>query len=352
MRAEIRELQAWLSLERNIQYDSFVLQGRPLYDNDADAQFFVVPDQWNPLVRALERGLNVALVGSRGVGKTTLLHQLQRSLRTNGERVAFVDANAVVGADELAARLRDGLVGRPGLNELRPDLTALTGDPNPPAAGASRAFHDTLQSLGEVEPTVVLVDASSSGAAVFEVFGRMRDTMWQLPHTWVVALDESDLGNALKPPADAFFDTVVRLEPLSTNDLAELLSRRAPQTPGPMLGRVAAMAKGSPRAALRALSDAAIHDSDPTGGLVERGMLLDRAAALGRPHGMLMAELLDRGQASPSDEGLQRTLGVSRARLTTLLRELLDRELVVTGTEKADGPGRPRTVYRPALEDS
>lgn len=329
-----------------------MLQGRPLYDNDADAQLFVVPGEWNPLVRAIERRLNVALIGPRGIGKTTLLHQLQLTLRKRDEPVVFVDATAVAGPQELAARLRDALVGRPGALPLRADFSALTGDPTPPAAGASRAFATALESLGEAEPHVVLVDASASAEAVYGVFGRMRDTMWQLPHTWVVAIDEADVTAALKPPADAFFDTPLRMDPMSTNDLSGLLQRRVPDSDGALLGRVAGLANGNPRTALRALGEAAVRNTDPSGAFVERGILLEKASSLGRPHGMLMAELLDRGQASPSDEALQRTLGVSRARLTTLLRELLEKELVVTGSERADGPGRPRTVYRPALRDA
>jgi energy-coupling factor transporter ATP-binding protein EcfA2 len=341
--------------ERNVQYISFVLQGRPLYDNAADEPYFVVPREWDRLVRAIARRLNGLIIGPRGIGKTTLLHQVQRTLRDDGKHVVFVDGTAVADSTELMSRLRDGLVGRPGIGQslaLTAGLTALTGDPNPPAAAASRAFYNALLSLSEAEPAVVLVDASSSAEAVYGLFGRMRDTVWQLPHTWVVAVDDSDRATALKPPADAFFDAVIQLEPPSTKELGELLARRAPDVAPETLGRVAAHASGNPRAALRALNDAAIHDRDPAQGLTARAKLLDQASALGRPHGMLMAELLDRGQASPSDELLQRTLGVTRARLTILLRQMLREGVVVADTEKPEGPGRPRTIYRPALGGS
>jgi hypothetical protein len=180
----------------------------------------------------------------------------------------------------------------------------------------------------------------------------MRDVLWQQDHRWVVAIDRADRARALKPPADAFFDAVVALEPWPINELVDLLTRRAdPDNPWPLevLVGAATGAKGSPREALRILSDALVHERDPSVLLDERGRLLDRAAELGRPAGMLMAELLDRGQASPSDEDLQVTLGVTRSRLTQLLRDLLANELVTTESERAEGPGRPRVVYRPAL---
>jgi predicted ArsR family transcriptional regulator len=64
---------------------------------------------------------------------------------------------------------------------------------------------------------------------------------------------------------------------------------------------------------------------------------------------MLMAELLDRGQASASDQALQRTLGVTRARLSQLLNELAAFGLVTAENERSEGPGRPRVIYRPDL---
>lgn len=332
-----------------------VLQARPLYDNAADEKLFVAPPEWDPAMRAISRQLNVIMVGDRGIGKTSFLRQLQQTLRRGGQHPVFVDAAAVQTPLDLALRLRDGILGRPGLSARGSEawnlaVTELTGDPEPPTAGASRAFYEVLQSLDEAPPSVILVDCSSSPDAVYGVFGRMRDTLWQLRHTWVLAIDDDDRATALRPPADAFFDVVITLKPASTGDLVKILARRSPTTPGSVLARIAELAKGNPRAALRALIDAEIHQRDPGAQFKARAMLLESASVLGRPHGMLMAELLERGQASSSDEALQQTLGLTRGRLTTLLRELLEHRLVVAATERSDGPGRPRTVYRPALD--
>lgn len=330
-----------------------MIAARPLYDNQSDAQLYIHPVGWDPAVRAVERGLNVALVGERGVGKTSMLRQLQHVLRNGGERVAFVDVTAVSETLELAQRVRDALLGQPaplvagayGIGEL------MRGEPAP-LAGASRALATLLRQFGQVERTIVLVDASASPEAVYGLFGRMRDSLWQGEHRWVVAIDESDRASALKPPADAFFDVVIALEPLGTNELVSLLARRAggeEQWPRDLLVGAATVAEGNPRAAMRALSEVLVHDRDPAVAFDARGQLLDQAAERGRPAGMLMAELLDRGQASPSDDDLQRTLGVTRSRLTQLFRQLLADELVTAETERTEGPGRPRAIYRPAL---
>ena len=328
-----------------------MLQGRPLYDNPSDAKYHVPSPVWDTVLHAIDRGNNTLLYGARGSGKTTLLRQLQLTLRKGEEPVVFVDAAAVTEPLELAARVRDALKGRPGVvGADSASIAEVLGDPAPPPGGASRRLYDTLNSLGhDVEPTIVLVDASASAQAVYGVFGRMRDTIWQLPHRWLVAIDDSDRATALKPPADAFFDTVIALAPLAIEDLMQILQKRTDEMPAALLSQIAADARGNPRAAIRAANDALVHGQEPSGDLSARARLLDTAAELGRPQGMLMAELLDIGQASPSDEVLLGRLGLKRARVNTLLQELHDAGLVESAVERSDGPGRPRTIYRPAL---
>lgn len=327
-----------------------MLQGRPLYDNAADAAYYVPPNQWGTITRALERQLNTLVVGQRGAGKTSLLRQLQRTLRDRGLRVAYVDATNLDGPMDLAQRLQDALLSPDDRGHwdvgagLRPSSTD-----DASLASGSQTFLQVLSSLGTVEPSIALVDASSSGPTIYSVFGRMRDTMWQLPHRWVVAIDEIDRATVLRPPADAFFDKVVDLVPFSQQQLTKLLARRAPDVGLPMLEQVAELAQGNPRTALRAVVDVDVDGRDPATGLIERRELLERASAIGRPHAMLMAELLNAGAASPSDLELQQSLGITRARLTSLLRTLLNHGLVVAGVEKPDGVGRPRTIYRPQL---
>jgi DNA-binding MarR family transcriptional regulator len=332
-----------------------MLQGRPLYDNPADAKYYVEPPEWDTVIRAVERGNNTMIRGERGAGKTSLLRQVQLTLRKHGERVVYVDAATVAEPLELALRVRDALKGRPGIEEAGQDsfsraVAQVAGDQTPPPGGASRLLYDTLVDLGqEVEPTTVLLDAGGAAQALYGVFGRMRDTIWQLPHRWVATIDNDDLATALKPPADAFFDTVIELAPLTSEQLTTILHKRTEELPRKLLGQVAADARGNPRAAIRAANNALVHGADPAGELSGRARLLDAAAQLGRPQGTLMAALLDLGQASPSDEALLDRLGLTRARVSTLLQQLLAANLVESTVERSDHPGRPRTVYRPAL---
>lgn len=330
-----------------------VLQGRPLYDNPSDRKYYVPPPEWEAIRRAVERGNNTLLYGARGSGKTTLLRQMQLTLREDEQPVVFVDAAAITTPLELTTRVRDALKGRPGIvgNGMGSAAAAqVFGDPSPPPGGASQLLYDTLMSLSEeVEPTIVLLDASASAQALYDVFGRMRDTIWQLPHRWLVAIDDADRATVLKPPADAFFDTVIALEPQSGDKLLQILHLRTDELSTTLLSQIATDARGNPRAAIRAANDAVVHGHDPAGELTARARLLDTATKLGRPQGMLMAELLDIGQASPSDQVLLERLGLTRARVNTLLGQLHDAGLVESAVERSAGPGRPRTIYRPAL---
>jgi energy-coupling factor transporter ATP-binding protein EcfA2 len=327
-----------------------LISGRPLYDNQADATMFVPPPNWGQLIRAVERKLNVLMLGPWGSGKTTLLHQVQLLLREQGEAVAFVDGTGAADVLELASRIRQTLVGEPSVFSATGKAIEALGGGEALPGGASRQLGLQLQAFGEAPPTTILLDGPSSPAAVFDLFGRMRDVLWQQGHCWVVALDVKDRNAVLKPPADAFFDLLVTLEPWSTNALADLLSRRAEgDLPAQLIAAAAAGAEGSPREALRALSFGVIHGEDPSVLLDARGRLLDKATRLGRSPSMLLAELMDRGQGSPSDSDLQESLGVTRARLTQLFHLLVEHDLVVGEPERADGPGRPRIVYRPNL---
>ncbi len=332
-----------------------MLQGRPLYDTPADARYYVVPLEWDAVIRALDGGNNTLVCGERGAGKTSLLRQVQLTLRNQGKRVVYVDATAVAQPLELVFRVRDALKGRPGLAQTVPgtasqSLAQMAGEQSAPSGGVSRLLYDTLVGLGEeVEPTIVLLDATAAAQALYGVFGRMRDTIWQLPHCWLAAIDNDDRATALKPPADTFFDIVIELKPLPIERLMTILHNRTDELAPELCSQISADARGNPRTAIRAANNALVHGGDPADELSAHARLLDAAAQIGRPQGTLMAELLDLGQASPSDDALLDRLGLTRARVSTLLQQLLEADLVESTVERSDRPGRPRTVYRPAL---
>lgn len=324
-----------------------MLQARPLYDSDPDAELFVAPAIWARLLGAVRHRFNVALLGARGAGKTSVLRQLQRQLRADGVRVVFVDATGAADLDQLVIAIETEMVRRPGApSDLGSDAASLAGalKGGPPGATSLRAVQ-RIRALGRHPAAVVLVDCAHAARAAHDLFGRMRDELWQMEHRWVVAVEDSERSILLTPPADAFFDQVVCLG-MTGPDLLEVLRRRDADLPEATLRQIAEHT-ATPRAALQAVRDALLSPAsdDPLAAMLWRQ---EHAAALGRPHGMAMHELEALGGASASDEEFLRRLGWTRARASQVLGELAEAELLTASDEQTPSAGRPRRVFRPA----
>ena len=188
------------------------LSGRPLLDTEPDHQLFAGrDDELRRLVDLVRHGTNTLVIGERGAGKTTLLRQLAFVLRQeNASSPAFVEGRLADSPRQFIELTRSRL-GMPPVNGDSP-------------------FQDTLELPGLVatlrdatsDRRVVLVDEVTPEVGA-TLFGRLRDEMWQLPLTWVVAVTEDDAAPLQTPPADAFFEAVLRLDPLSWDEQRQVL---------------------------------------------------------------------------------------------------------------------------------
>jgi hypothetical protein len=313
-----------------------LLSGRPLLDTGADAALFVDPSGVLPrLLAATDGRFNVLLSGARGAGKSSLLRQLLLTRRQSSRgRTAVASTGTASSAAEVLT-----LVAR-----------TLGAEPPRQSADAAPAVADMLEALAAMDlgaDAVVLVD-NLPPALAHAVFGQLRDDLWQLPLAWVVVCADTDESAFLRPPADAFFDTVVRVPPLDADAMRDLLRRRA--TPQELdegvLSSVIELAGGNPRAALDLARQLSVLDSSPARLHVHLAHRAQALAALGRPAAMLFAELQASGGASASDEALLARLGWTRARAAQVLDQLAGAGLIES-TDVRNGPGRPRRVYRP-----
>jgi energy-coupling factor transporter ATP-binding protein EcfA2 len=326
------------------------LSGRPLLDTKTDHELFADrSSELERLLTSVDRGLNVLVVGERGSGKTTLLRRVAYELRQHSpdNPPAFVEG-----------RLSEDVRTFLDLVRYRLGLEPAIMDPSKAQATSAlmaqrAALDDTLElprmvgSLREATSggrRTVLVDELPVGSIGQTLFGRLRDELWQLPLTWVVAVSENEAGPLRTPPADAFFDFVIRLEPLSRDAQRAILEARA----GPIGNRIASQVdEGNPRRLL-ALAREALEGGAQPPDLVRALNRRDaEVSKLGRAASMLMAELESLGPTSASDERLLSRLGWTRTRAVQVLRQLEERGLVTSSTAKG-ASGRPRKLYRPA----
>ncbi len=308
------------------------INGRPLLDSRTDQSLYVRRAHDEDLVRsAIRRSLNTLVLGARGSGKTSFLRALAYGLRREGVPSSFVEGGTSTDAGALVE-----LISR-RVGEVSGRTPGSPGAKDAPLLEAVRALHSVADPERRM---VVLMDGLPSADDAHSLFGRLRDELWRLPFTWVVATDDDDRAALLTPPADAFFELVIELRPLAISQQQELLRKRG-------IGDAVALAEqgtGNPRELLALARLVATDGSSPAA--LARARLKRRAEArrLGRPAEMVVAELEASGPLSASDERLLGRLGWTRERAVQVLKQLEAARLVTTSLQK--GPsGRPRKLY-------
>lgn len=308
------------------------LSSRPLLATDRDQALFV-GRTWEreEIDRDLQHGFNVVVEGDRGSGKTSLLRSLMwvHNAEAQGDATQiYVRAAGLTDAGGVLNRVLDVLEDRD------PAVERILSIP------AALRELTTLQERGAI---CVLLDDVDPRVGN-QVFGVLRDELWETGVQWVVTVNSGDAGILLAPPADAFFEMAMRLTPLSAQEATELLNRRLGDT-----AREVLMALGGAGGQPRELIERARHvgtTTDPTAIRASAAEIDRRLAGLSRPVNMLYAEIRHRDPISASDEAIQDLMGWTRPRLTQVLGELEQAGLVEASEQARTGPGRPKKVFR------
>jgi hypothetical protein len=305
---------------------------RPLLNTAADQRLFVDDDSRSMAVSATDQRRTVLISGEPGSGKSSLLYRALDRARREERPVLLLGARPVPGSRELIDALLQLAVEEGWVCETVPPDRS---DPLGPARQVRR--------LGEApDDALALLDDLTIEQAQ-TLFGQLRDELWQTPVRFAVAV-RPDVAQALSsPPADVFFDRRVTLEPFPADKLNELMRLRREAGESPLV------AVFSPEVAMQPRAAVALAEEDRPTGRYDPGRqteALRRAEEVaGRPGAMLVAELWGRDGVSASDPELQHTLGLTRSRLTELLRTLAAHGVLASYPEPRDTPGRPRMIY-------
>ncbi|MCL2419056.1 MAG: ATP-binding protein, partial [Conexibacteraceae bacterium] len=324
---------------------------RPLSQTAADQRLFVDREQeCAAVLRVIEAGQPVLLLGERGSGRTSLLNRVAWQLaRSTEQHVVMMSGETV----EDPAQFFGVLIAR--LHRLSPsggraawiqELQALSLPDGPFGKVAKPAIVMELidllgDRLAKAElPVRVLIDGMSPTVA-HGVFGTLRNELWALDGvSWVLAGDSSARALYLEPPADAFFESVVELAPLADADAARLVRAHVTTLDASGIERAVTAGRGNPRSLLRAAVEIEA-GADPAEDTREEPAELAVELA-GATAGALVGYMAANGPTSASDDLMLRTVGISRQRASQLLRTLETAGLLETVTAKSSsGPGRP-----------
>lgn len=327
------------------------LQARPLLASALDAHLFVDREaELEMLQRNTENRFNSLVVGRAGVGKTSLLHQLERHLDDHSElEPIFVDgAGRAASPEELLSLIAYRLDKDRAQFSFIGDAMKSVGR-RPPRTGTEQLLA-LLRTIREAltardRRCILIVDELPSGETAHALFGQLRDELWSLPATWVVAARTSEQAAYMRPPASAFFESVVTVGPLNEEAAIELLRMRTADAgvDDSTLHEIAAAADGQPALLILLARETLLEGRSPKGAWRDQEERMRRAMQLGEAASRLVTYLEENGPASASDTRMLSELGWTRSRATQVLRQLEQAGLAEASNERR-GSGR-RKVY-------
>ena len=249
------------------------------------------------------------------MGKTTFLHQVHRS-HPGAHYCRIKDSEAF---KETLAELERIVGGQSGFMETIRMLTYAT-----PEDQLVQVLRQAVRQPSDQPPRVVLLDDLDEEGRR-QLFGRLRDELWELPIQWVVSGTEP----YLEAPVDAFFETVIKLEHLEYETLRQLLCRRAQSGTAEEQAVLrdiadsvsATVAPCTPRRALSVARDVFLSD-DAMGASSRLEQMQQLRSHLSESATRVLDGLMVYGPTHAGDEQLLAEVGVTRSRVVQLLAEL------------------------------
>ena len=309
-----------------------LLSQRALGTSDIDPALFVDRSlELRRVRRALRLGLNVYVHGPPGIGRTSFLRQVQRySPEARYARLMGFDGLAER-LDEIERRIiKKSVLSRRVPNPLTSAVEVFGGTKSLVAEDPFRYLRAAAKQQDDQSLYVVLVDDIDQ-SSVHELFGRWRDSVWELPIQWVVAGTSAHL----QPPADSFFDVAVELTQFDCSSLEKMVQFRAESgTPEERRdlqqladSALASLAPCTPRAALSVIRDLYLSEDREREANELQELSAVRAGLKATPAKVLDA-LVVHGPTHAGDDQLLAEVNVTRSRVVQVLAELEAKGLV------------------------
>ena len=294
------------------------------------------------LLGAAHRGLNALVLGEAGSGKTSLLRRLAAEPVSTPSALprVYVDLALAANAEQALGLIAEALGQRDATQAWSEALQRLV----PPTTSSSRLLH-LVRQINHAPPHLILADSPPGHGAAHTIFGRLRDELWQGEHRWVVAANRTLKDELTRPPAAAFFDVQLELDPLPEQLQRDLLRRRLSDDPGVDVDALVGRTDGLPRSLIGLAREVVLAGGSPDEVLQRRARVRTRLEQLPASARAITDYLATHGATSGSDPGLLGTLGVSGQRARQVLRELEVAGLVRSFAEQQERRGRPRKLY-------
>lgn len=316
------------------------LDNRPLRGT-LDRALFVEPTAAPRLLNAIRHQLNVLVLGAPGAGKTSLLRWVEANESVSSLPMHYVDLALATDAWQALALIAEAL----GVRHPAQAWTDAMSSALAPPTTSSDSLLRLVRVLRQAPPQQLLIDNPPGGGASHTLFGQLRDELWDLGHRWVVAGNFALRDELTRPPAAAFFDVQLELEPWSARLQRELLRRRLSEPGAINVDALVGATDGLPRSVVSLAREVVLEGGSSDDVLQRRAEVGSRLELLPSSARAITDYLAINGATSGSDPGLLGALGVSAQRARKVLRELEQARLVRSYVEQHARVGRPRKLY-------
>ena len=274
---------------------------------------------------ALKEGDNVLLGAVRGAGATSLLNHLEAEV-----------SDAVLMNAERAASASDVIASLVSQLRLRQNPADAAGPS--PQAGSSSGAADSAPPRRDPRARGPTPDSAAGWTDRSEGLIRSLRTLagrpYSLPLNWVVLAHYERLAEYVTPPADVFFDAIVRLDEFDASGALEVLQRRdVLPLPDDVAQSIVRHFDGTPRHLIRLARGALGSDAGEVAHRAEQ--LAETTSSLSRGARQLLADMQGRGPIPATDPSLLRRLGVTDRQMRRKLVELEAAGLPNSGTVQA-----------------